>query len=117
MLARISTFGGEGTALPKIRRARLAHTEEWGIIQQRTHWPEQEQYELIRPIVLFGDTPAERAEQTGQAPRTLYWKADRFDGEGMMSVFETEQTPSPESARSVPAPMRQAIVDLKGECG
>lgn len=101
--------------MPKIRRARLAHTEEWGIIQQRTLWPEQEQYELIRPIVLFGDTPAERAEQTGQAPRTLYRKADRFDGEGMMSVFETEQTPSPESARSVPAPMRQAIVDLKAE--
>jgi hypothetical protein len=50
--------------MPKSKRQRSAHTEDWKIIQQRTLWPEQEQYELIRPIVLFGDTPAERAEQT-----------------------------------------------------
>ena len=46
--------------MPKKKRQRIAHTEEWGVIQRRTLWPEQEQYELIRPIVLFGDTAAER---------------------------------------------------------
>ncbi len=101
--------------MPKIKRQRIAHTEEWGIIQQRALWPEQETYELIRPIVLFGDTPAERTEQTGAAERTLYRKADRFDQEGMMSLFASEQAPKPETSRSIPTPMRQAIVDLKAE--
>ncbi|HEY6409304.1 MAG TPA: helix-turn-helix domain-containing protein [Ktedonobacteraceae bacterium] len=101
--------------MPKVKRQRIAHTEEWGILQQRTLWPEQEQYELIRPIVLFGDTPAERAEQTGAAERTLYRRVDHFDQEGMMSLFAGEQILRPETARSVPVPMRQAIVDLKAE--
>lgn len=35
--------------MPKIKRQRITHTEEWGIIQQRALWPEQETYELIRP--------------------------------------------------------------------
>jgi len=101
--------------MPKVKGQRIAHTEEWGILQQRTLWPEQEQYELIRPIVLFGDTPSERAEQTGTAERTLYRRVDRFDQEGMMSLFAGGQTPKPENARSVPVPMRQSIVDLKAE--
>jgi len=101
--------------MPKVKRQRIAHTEEWGILQQRTLWPEQEQYELIRPIVLFGDTPAERAEQTGAAERTLYRRVDRFDQKGMMSLSAGEQILRPENARSVPVPMRQAIVDLKAE--
>jgi putative transposase len=105
----------EGATMPKIKRPRIAHTEKWGVIRQRTLWPEQEQYELIRPIVLFGETPAERAEQTGAAERTLYRRADRFDQEGMMSLLATEQAPPPETARSVPTPMRQAMVDLKAE--
>lgn len=73
--------------MPKIKRPRMAHTEEWGFMRQRTLWPEQ--YELLRPIVLFGDTPAERAEQTGAAERTLYRRADRFDQEGMMTYYRT----------------------------
>ena len=79
--------------MPKIKRPRIAHTEDWAVIQQRTLWPEQAQYELIRPIVLFGDTPAARAEQTGAAERTLYRRADRFDQVGMRSLFATEQAP------------------------
>ncbi len=43
--------------MPKVKRQRIAHTEEWGILQQRTLWPEQEQYELIRPIVLLAILP------------------------------------------------------------
>lgn len=101
--------------MPPRKRQRIAHTEDWNTIQQRTLWPEQEQYELIRPIVLFGDTPAERAEQTQAAERTLYRKADRFDQEGMMSLFESQQASRGETSRTVPAPMRQAIVDLKAE--
>ncbi len=26
--------------MPKIKRPRIAHTEEWAVIQQRTLWPE-----------------------------------------------------------------------------
>ena len=40
-------------------------------------------YELIRPVVLFGRSAAERAQQTGISRRTIYRKASRFDALGM----------------------------------
>jgi hypothetical protein len=60
----------------------VEHTEEWALIEPLLPWHEQREYELLRPIVLFGDTPAERAGQTGAAARTLHEKARRFDEEG-----------------------------------
>ncbi len=60
------------------RRVRAAHGDDWDQLQLRPTWSEQQQYKLIRPIVLFDLTPAERAEQTGTASRTLARQADRF---------------------------------------
>jgi hypothetical protein len=48
--------------------SRYAHTEHWAEIRQRCWWPEQRLYELVRPIVLFGDLPAERAHHCGDTP-------------------------------------------------
>ena len=76
--------------------------------------PAQEAYELLRPIVLFGRTPAERADETGVPERTLRRKADRFDAAGMGSLFEPPAPPVP-GRRALPAEIRQAIVDLKAE--
>jgi putative transposase len=89
------------------RRRRVEHTEEWALIEPLVPWHEQREYELLRPIVLFGDTPAERAGQTGAAARTLHEKARRFDEEGVPSLFPTARGPTlrPE--------LRRLIVDLK----
>ncbi len=48
---------------------------------------EQKMYELIRPVVLFGRSPALRARDTGVPERTIYRKAARFATRGMASLF------------------------------
>lgn len=96
-------------------RVRRAHTEEWRLLQQHCLWPEQRAYELVRPIVLFGDTPAERAAQTGAVERSLRRQADIFDAVGMASLFRPTPSQQQDHHRSLPPPLRQAIVDLKAE--
>ena len=92
--------------MPAAKRPRRALTHAWGSIQHYIAWPEQEAYELIRPMSLFGVTAAERAQETGIAERTLARKADHFDAAGMASLFP-EPTRSPEDRRQVPAAIRQ----------
>jgi len=65
--------------------------------------------------VLFGETAAERARETGASERTLHHKVDQFDQQGMASLFHKDSTPSPDKARALPPDMRQLIVDLKAE--
>ena len=89
------------------KRQRVEHTEEWTLIEPLLPWHEQREYELLRPIVVFGDTPAERAGQTGAAERTLHEKARRFDEEGVPSLFPTERGPTLNPL------IRRLIVDLK----
>ena len=43
----------------------------------------QRTYELIRPIVLFGQPPGERAAETSTATRTIYRQVARFDTAGV----------------------------------
>jgi hypothetical protein len=40
--------------MPARKRQRREPTHDWQEIQQYMLWPEQEQYERLRPIVLFG---------------------------------------------------------------
>jgi putative transposase len=101
--------------VPQRRRERRERTHDWQQIQQYTLWPEQKVYELLRPVVLFGETAAERAKETGASERTLHFKADQFDHQGMASLFHKENSPSPDKGRSLPPDMRQLIVDLKAE--
>ena len=96
-------------------RKRLAHTEAWDAIQQMCLWPEQKVYEILRPCVLFGDPPGERAQETGKSERTLRWQADRFDAEGMVSLFHPTKHQETDDHRSLPPPIRQALVDLRAE--
>ena len=50
-------------------------------------WPEQREYELIRPLVLFGGPASGRAEETSAASKsTLQRKVARFEAEGMVSL-------------------------------
>jgi hypothetical protein len=92
-------------------RPRLAPTDDWQQIQLLTRFPEQLTYELIRPVVLFGQSGAERAQVTGTPQRTLYRQAACFEHEGMASLF----TPAPARHQHVPAEIREAITTLKAE--
>jgi putative transposase len=102
--------------VPRRRRERREPTHNWQEIQQQSLWPEQEQYERLRPMLLFGQTSAERAKETGSSERTLRYQADQFKREGMISLFPSEHAPTPvEPGRNLPPEMRQLIVDLKTE--
>lgn len=94
------------------RRRRVEPTDEWEQIEFLCAWPEQRDYELIRPLVLFGSQASERAKGTGAASeRTLQRKVVRFDAEGMDSLFGSEHA----ARRGLSPSVRRLIVDLKAE--
>lgn len=101
--------------MPTRKRQRISRTHNWQEIQQHMLWPEQEQYERLRPIVLFGETAAARAKETGASERTLHEQAKRFEQLGMISLFHKAPSPPTETGRSLPPEMRQLIVNLKAE--
>src|SRR6266536_1120249 len=92
------------------KRALFEPTDDWQQLQFQLDWPEQHRYELIRPVVVFGAPPVERAQQTGVSARTIYRRDSRFDELGMQSLFEAEPV---EDKRTLPTSYRQAIVQLK----
>jgi len=70
------------------RRLRVEPTDEWEQIELLCGWPEQRDYELIRPLVLFGGPASERAGATGAASeRTVQRRVVRFEAEGMESSW------------------------------
>jgi transposase len=102
--------------MPGPKRSRRERTDEWASIKQWVLWPEQELYEQIRPIILFGETPGERAKEIDAAQRTLSRKADEFEKYGMQSLFSTPRpSEDAETERSLPQEMRQLIIDLHAE--
>jgi hypothetical protein len=102
--------------LPSPKRARRERTDEWAKIQQWTLWPEQTLYEEIRPLVLFHETAGERAKEIDVPQRTLARKADEFERLGMRSLFSSEEHGGArESSLTLPAEIRQLIVDLHYE--
>jgi hypothetical protein len=93
-------------------RGRVEPTEDWEQIEHLCGWPEQRDYELIRPLVLFGSSAAGRALETGAASeRTLQRRVARFEAEGMESLFGSEHA----RRRQLPPAVRRLIVDLKAE--
>ena len=96
------------------RRRKVEHTEElrWDQLELLLKWPEQREYELLRPVVVFGGFIAQRARETGVvSERTLRRRADGFDEEGMPSLFGSE----PAKHQRLPPAMRRLIVVRKAE--
>jgi putative transposase len=89
--------------VPYRKRPRVEPTEDWS---------EQVSYELIRRVVLFGSSPAERAKPTGVSERTLRRKAHRFDAEGMAGLSQAAVS---QARRALPPAVRRAIAELKAE--
>ena len=94
------------------RRTRTEPTDDWRQLQLRLEWPEQGRYELIRPVVVFGHSPVERAEQTGVSTRTIYRKVGRFDELGMQGLLEAEPV---DDRRALPSVIRRTIAELQAE--
>jgi putative transposase len=101
--------------MPKAKRERRERTDNYHLLQQWCRTPEQRLYEGIRPITLFGIPPAERAQETGLAERSLGRAADAFDTHGVISLFRPTKAQREDHHRSLPVAMRQLIVDLKAE--
>jgi transposase InsO family protein len=101
--------------MPAPKRQRIETTDDWQQLQLLLNWPEQILYELIRPVVLFGRSSAERAKETSKAARTIHRKADRFDAYGMAILFANFRPAAQDDRRSLPPPLRQLIVDRKSE--
>ena len=103
--------------MPKQRYQRRELTHDWQQIRPLLKDSAQITYEIIRPVVLWGVTPKERAAETGMSQRTIYYKANLFDQAGMASVMPPTPPPSVPKLdkRTLPPPMRQAIVDLIAE--
>jgi hypothetical protein len=60
------------------RRPQRAATEQWEQLELLFTSPQQRQYELIRPVVLFGEPAAERAPATNTPQRRLPDTPKRF---------------------------------------
>lgn len=54
------------------RRERVEPTEDCNQLELLFPWPEQKEYERIRPLVLFGGFVA--ARKTGTSERTILWR-------------------------------------------
>ncbi len=98
--------------MPVVERPRVEPTDDWQQLQLLAPFPEQHVYELLRPVVLFGRPPAQRADETGTPERTIYRRAVRFDAEGMASLFPPPQV---EKHQRLPAKIRAAIRERKAE--
>ncbi len=99
-------------AVRGVKRQQVPPTDDWQQLRLLAKTTEQRTYELIRPVVLFGQPASVRARETGMPQRTLYRQADAFDQRGMVSLAPP---PRVERHRQLPAPIRQAIIDLKRE--
>ena len=93
-------------------RPQVEPTDDWHQIELVARAPGQRTYELIRPVVLFGQSPAERAAETGAAIRTVSRQVARFDHLGLAGLVPP---PKLEKHRTLPSEVRQTIVDAKRE--
>src|SRR5688500_9639003 len=93
-------------------RPRIEPTEDWLQNELLARAPGQRTYELNRPVVLFGQSVAERAAETGTAERTFYRQVGRFEQLCMASLVPP---PKVENHRLLPAEVRQVILDAKRE--
>ena len=103
--------------MPTRRYERREPTHDWQKIRPLLKDPAQLTYEIIRPVILWGVQASERAAETGMPRSTIYYRANLFDQVGMASLLPAELPPPvPEQKkldqRTLPPPMRQAIVDV-----
>lgn len=103
--------------MPKQRYQRQEPTHDWDKIRPKLTDPTQMTYEIIRPVILWGERPKERAAETGMSMRTIYYKSNLFDQAGMASLLPPDPPPvvPRQDKRTLPPDIRQEIVNLYAE--
>ena len=91
----------------------MSAQEEFEHIRRQFIDPIQHDYEVIRPIVLFAETAAERSRQTGVERTVVGDKARRFVLEGMLGLTDRRAEAAGRKGQSYPAAIAGYIVYLK----
>jgi len=94
------------------KQSSIMPSVSWEQLERRFRWPEQRSYEVIRPVLLYGDSAEVRAQETGEPIRTVYRHIQRFTTAGFAGLTAAAH-PSP--PRTLPPQVRQLICDLKAE--
>jgi putative transposase len=87
--------------------------EEFEHIRRQFIDPIQHDYEVIRPMVLFAETAAERSRQTGVERTVVGDKARRFVLEGMLGLTDRRAEAAGRKGHSYPEAIAGYIVYLK----
>ena len=95
-------------------RIRVEPTEEWAELELLLEWPEQLEYERIRPAAVFGTPVAERSRQTGTPETTLHRRITSFENEGMRALFEPGEAQVEGKSRLDPE-IQGLILNLKSD--
>ena len=66
----------------------MSSLEEFAQLRLKFTDPIKHEYEVIRPIVLFSETTAERSRQTGIERTRVGEKAQRFIQQGMLGLVD-----------------------------
>jgi len=82
-------------------------------VQAQCLWPEQELYELVRPVVLHRQTLKDRAKETEVSPKTLSRHVDRFVQLGLPGLVASAQRE--DDARLLPQAIRDFLLERKAE--
>src|SRR5262249_2087632 len=98
--------------LPR-RSPRVAAQEDFAHIRQHCIDPLQHDYEVIRPIVLFAETAAERSRQTGVERTVVGDKARRFVLEGRDGLRDRRTEARGAHAAGYPHAVAEDILYLK----
>ena len=81
--------------MPAPKRSRREPTDNWEQLRLFAAWPEQERYELLRPIVLFGQTAGERSTVTYEEDSLAqYQVAYEPDGRHIRDLTEPRLFPN-----------------------
>ena len=89
-LIRPGCYALHGLGRRRLRDEPARPASRWEQLVLLCGWPEQVRCEEIRQL-LFGGSVAERASETKTSERPLYRRTDRFEAEGMESLFDGEK--------------------------
>jgi hypothetical protein len=88
-------------------------TEEFFQLRLRFTDPIQHDYEVIRPVVLFAHTVAERSRETDLERTTVGEKARRFVTSGMLGLADQRQYRAGRKGHEYPEPIANHILYIK----
>ena len=71
----------------------MSAQEDFAQIRMHVIDPLQYYYEVVRPMLLFGETAAERSRQTGMERTVVGEKARRFVTQGMLGLADGRTQP------------------------